>query len=75
VLCEKGDFINLPRLTQHWFDFGSRPYLKVIRAFTTPEGWVAKYTGSDIASRFPRFEAIKGTAAQESPQESAAPEL
>lgn len=69
VLCEKGDFINLPRLTQHWFDFGPRPYLKVIRTFTTPEGWVANYTGSDIASRFPRFEAIQEAPAQKSSQE------
>jgi 1,2-dihydroxy-3-keto-5-methylthiopentene dioxygenase len=58
ALCEKGDFINLPRRTRHWFDFGPRPHLKVIRTFTSPEGWVAEYTGSDIAARFPRFDAI-----------------
>lgn len=58
LLCEKGDFINIPAGTKHWFDMGPRPFLKAIRTFNTPEGWVANFTGSDIASRFPRFEEI-----------------
>jgi len=58
VLCERGDFINIPAGTRHWFDMGPRPFLKCIRTFTTPEGWVAEFTGSDIASRFPRFEIL-----------------
>jgi 1,2-dihydroxy-3-keto-5-methylthiopentene dioxygenase len=58
VLCEKGDFIDLPPRTKHWFDFGPKPHVKAIRTFVTPEGWVADYTGSDIASHFPRYEAI-----------------
>ncbi len=58
VLCERGDFIDLPPRTKHWFDMGPKPFLKVIRTFTTPEGWVADFTGSDIASRFPRFETL-----------------
>ncbi len=58
VLCERGDFIDVPAKTPHWFDMGPKPFLKVIRTFTTPEGWVADFTGSDIASRFPRFESI-----------------
>jgi 1,2-dihydroxy-3-keto-5-methylthiopentene dioxygenase len=60
VLCERGDFIDVPAHTRHWFDMGPRPFLKVIRTFTTPEGWVADFTGSGIASRFPRFESIIG---------------
>jgi 1,2-dihydroxy-3-keto-5-methylthiopentene dioxygenase len=58
VLCERGDFLNVPAHTRHWFDMGPKPLLKVIRTFNTPEGWVAEFTGSDIASRFPRFEGI-----------------
>jgi 1,2-dihydroxy-3-keto-5-methylthiopentene dioxygenase len=58
VLCERGDFIDIPAGTRHWFDMGPRPLLKCIRTFTTPEGWVAEFTGSDIASRFPRFETL-----------------
>ena len=58
LLCEKGDFIDIPPRTKHWFDMGPKPFLKCIRTFTTPEGWVAEFTGSDIASRFPRFETV-----------------
>ena len=58
VLCERNDFIDVPARTPHWFDMGAKPLLKAIRTFTTPEGWVAEFTESDIASRFPRFESI-----------------
>jgi 1,2-dihydroxy-3-keto-5-methylthiopentene dioxygenase len=58
VLCERGDFLNVPAQTKHWFDMGPKPLLKVIRTFNTPDGWVADFTGSDIASRFPRFEGM-----------------
>jgi len=56
VLCQAGDLISVPASTRHWFDMGARPELKCIRLFTTPEGWVAEYTGSRIAERFPRLE-------------------
>lgn len=56
VLCEKGDLISVPAHVKHWFDMGERPNLKCIRLFTTPEGWVADFTGSAIADTFPRIE-------------------
>lgn len=56
VLCEQGDLISVPANVKHWFDMGAAPQLKCIRLFTTPEGWVAEYTGSDIAERFPKLE-------------------
>lgn len=56
ILCERGDLISVPANTPHWFDMGEFPSLKCIRLFTTPEGWVADYTGDDIASRFPQME-------------------
>ncbi|MDD3517485.1 MAG: acireductone dioxygenase [Chromatiales bacterium] len=55
VLCEKGDLIGVPDGTTHWFDMGPAPHFTAIRLFTNPEGWVANFTGSDIASRFPRY--------------------
>jgi 1,2-dihydroxy-3-keto-5-methylthiopentene dioxygenase len=58
VHCEGGDLISVPPNTPHWFDMGDRPNFKCIRLFTTPEGWVANYTGSDIASRFPKYEGV-----------------
>ena len=54
--CERGDLISVPAHTPHWFDMGSKPFFKCIRLFTTPEGWVAKFTGSPIARQFPGLE-------------------
>lgn len=56
VMCEQGDLISVPANTRHWFDMGEAPDFKCIRLFTNPEGWVAQYSGDDIAQRFPRFE-------------------
>lgn len=56
VLCEKGDLISVPANTTHWFDMGANPHFKCIRFFTTPDGWVGNFTGSDIATRFPDFD-------------------
>lgn len=56
ALCEQADLISVPANTTHWFDMGENPSFKVIRLFTTPEGWVAKFTGSDIATRLPSFD-------------------
>jgi 1,2-dihydroxy-3-keto-5-methylthiopentene dioxygenase len=56
VLCEKGDLISVPANTTHWFDMGPNPRFVAIRLFNNPEGWVAKYTGSDIALQFSRLE-------------------
>ena len=56
LLCEKGDLVSVPANTTHWFDMGSRPSFKCIRLFTTEDGWVGDFTGSDIASRFPTLD-------------------
>jgi 1,2-dihydroxy-3-keto-5-methylthiopentene dioxygenase len=56
VLCKRGDLIAVPAGTTHWFDMGESPTFKCIRFFTTPEGWVGQFTGSDIAGRFPDFD-------------------
>jgi len=56
VLCEKNDLISVPAGTRHWFDMGERPHFVAIRLFNNPEGWVAKFTGDEIAGRFPLLE-------------------
>lgn len=56
VLCEKGDLISVPANTKHWFDMGPNPRFVAIRFFNNPEGWVAEFTGSDIADRFNRLD-------------------
>lgn len=56
ILCGKGDLISVPANTTHWFDMGSAPDFKAIRLFTTDNGWVAEFTGSDISTKFPDFD-------------------
>lgn len=56
VLCEKNDLISVPAGTRHWFDMGERPHFVAIRLFNNPEGWVARFTGDEIAKRFPQLE-------------------
>lgn len=57
VLCEKGDLIGVPDGTPHWFDMSESPHFIAIRLFSNKEGWVANFTGSDIAGQFPRLPA------------------
>jgi 1,2-dihydroxy-3-keto-5-methylthiopentene dioxygenase len=52
ILCEKDDLLSVPAGTKHWFDMGERPLFAAIRIFISPEGWVAKFTGDEIAKRF-----------------------
>lgn len=56
VLCEQGDLISVPADTPHWFDMGENPDFKCIRLFTVAEGWVAQFTESGIAERFPSYD-------------------
>lgn len=58
ILCVKGDLINVPAGTKHWFDMGPEPRFVAIRIFTNPTGWVANFTGSEIAEKFPRLETV-----------------
>ncbi|ATW47339.1 1,2-dihydroxy-3-keto-5-methylthiopentene dioxygenase [Streptomyces xantholiticus] len=58
VYCEKGDLLGVPRGTTHWFDMGTSPSFTAIRFFHEEDGWIGKFTGSEIASRFPDFDTI-----------------
>ncbi len=55
MLCTKDDLISVPAGTKHWFDMGSTPAFTCIRLFNDPSGWVADYTGDDIAASFPKL--------------------
>jgi 1,2-dihydroxy-3-keto-5-methylthiopentene dioxygenase len=63
VLCEQGDLIGVPDGTRHWFDMSEAPYFVAIRLFTNKDGWVANFTGSDIAEQFPRMQPLATAAA------------
>jgi 1,2-dihydroxy-3-keto-5-methylthiopentene dioxygenase len=56
VLCTRGDLISVPANTPHWFDMGPNPSFTAIRLFNNPEGWVAHFTGSEIASQYRRLD-------------------
>ena len=56
ILCEAGDLISVPDRMTHWFDMGPEPSFVAIRFFTEADGWVGHFTGTDIATRFPRYE-------------------
>lgn len=53
VLCTRGDLIGVPAGTRHWFDMGAAPRFTALRFFANLEGWVAQFTGDDIACRYP----------------------
>ncbi len=55
VICEQDDLISVPANTRHWFDMGENPSFSCIRLFDSPAGWVANFTGSDIADKFSRL--------------------
>jgi 1,2-dihydroxy-3-keto-5-methylthiopentene dioxygenase len=52
LLCERGDLVSVPAGVRHWFDMGESPYFCAVRLFTSPEAWVAQFTGDPIATRF-----------------------
>ncbi len=62
LLCGKGDLIGVPDGTRHWFDMSEEPHFVAIRLFTNPAGWVAEFTGDEIAARFPRMQPAKAKA-------------
>lgn len=63
VICERDDLLSVPAGTRHWFDMGPDPFFCAIRLFTDEAGWVAQFTGDDIAGRFPKFESAGPSAA------------
>jgi len=56
VLCEEGDLISVPAGTPHWFDMGVDPDFKCIRLFVVPDGWQARFTGSEAGKHFPTYD-------------------
>lgn len=55
VVCARGDLMLVPAGQRHWFDMGPEPAFCAIRLFTTPDGWIARFSGDDIATRVPAF--------------------
>lgn len=53
ILCKRNDLISVPAGIAHWFDMGAEPNFIGIRIFDNPEGWIAHFTDSPIAGRYP----------------------
>jgi 1,2-dihydroxy-3-keto-5-methylthiopentene dioxygenase len=58
VDCQQNDLISVPAGTLHWFDMGPEPNFTCIRFFNHPDGWVAQFSGDQIASHVPRYEGM-----------------
>lgn len=43
---ESGEYINVPKNTEHWFVLDNKRRIKAIRYFTNKEGWTPRYTGT-----------------------------
>lgn len=53
VLLQAGDLISVPANTKHWFDAGEiDPFVKTIRIFIDPSGWVPLYTNSGVSEKY-----------------------
>jgi 1,2-dihydroxy-3-keto-5-methylthiopentene dioxygenase len=58
VVCTAGDLMSVPAGTAHWFDMGTEPLFCAIRFFQEEDGWVAGFTGSTIAGKFPTLDEL-----------------
>jgi 1,2-dihydroxy-3-keto-5-methylthiopentene dioxygenase len=48
LTVEAGEYINVPKDTEHWFVLTEQKSIKAIRYFTTKEGWTPNYTHRSI---------------------------
>ena len=52
IEVERGDMINVPKGTRHWFDLCEDKNIRAIRLFQDPSGWTPHYTGSAAEEGF-----------------------
>ena len=52
LTVEAGDYINVPKDTEHWFVLTPQKRIKALRYFTTTEGWTPRYTQRPIHPSF-----------------------
>ena len=48
LTVEAGEFINVPKDTEHWFVLTEQKSIKALRYFTTTDGWSPNYTQRSI---------------------------
>ena len=47
LTVQGGEYLNVPRDTEHWFVMTEKRQIKAVRYFTNTAGWVPRYTGTD----------------------------
>lgn len=52
IEVEKGDMINVPQGTHHWFDLCQERNIRAIRLFEDMSGWTPNYTASGEDEKF-----------------------
>jgi 1,2-dihydroxy-3-keto-5-methylthiopentene dioxygenase len=52
VRATAGHLLAVPAGVKHWFNFGDRPNVTVIRLFTDTNAWTPHYTGSNVALHY-----------------------
>lgn len=48
VKVEAGEYINVPKNTEHWFYLTPLKRIKAVRYFTGKEGWTPRYTNTEV---------------------------
>lgn len=48
LLVSTGDFVKIPKNTEHWFRLTPENRIKAVRYFTSKAGWVPVYTGTPL---------------------------
>ncbi|MEC7986706.1 MAG: acireductone dioxygenase [Myxococcota bacterium] len=48
LTVESGEYINVPKDTEHWFLLTEAQRIKALRYFTSTEGWSPRYTNRSI---------------------------
>ena len=57
IEVHKGDMINVPRGTLHWFHLSEKRTVRAIRLFQDPAGWTPHYTETGLDAKYePVFE-------------------
>jgi 1,2-dihydroxy-3-keto-5-methylthiopentene dioxygenase len=49
----RGDLINVPKGTRHWFHVCEARSCRAVRLFRDPSGWTPRYTGSGVERSYP----------------------
>jgi 1,2-dihydroxy-3-keto-5-methylthiopentene dioxygenase len=50
LLIQAQDYIQIPAKVEHWIRPAASLHCKAVRYFTTVDGWIPQYTGTQISN-------------------------